>query len=309
MPAQWLTDFYEAHGEEIARLKMGEPTLRSVYGLNFYKSKEAAAYCRRMEKLDVPQGDQVVTPKPIRHLVIGDAHAKPGQSLERFTWLGRMCAALRPDVIICIGDWADMPSLSHYDKGKACFEGRRYLNDIRAANEALALFHDELPGDYTPRFVYITGNHEVRIDRRSNNSAEFQGLLTTDDLDFERLGWEIIPFLEYKEIDGVVYSHYFTAGNTDRAISGEFAASALIRKQLKSCVAGHSHLLDYARRTDAFGRHVHGLVVGCYTDAIEEYAGPSNAIWWRGICVLDNVCEGDYDLSTFRLETIRGLWG
>lgn len=307
---KWLSDFVEEHGADIIRQNLGERRIRQMYGLNFYQSKEAAAYLKRHAQKIVPQGDQPAYRSLGKtHLVIGDAHARPDQDLSRFTWLGRMVAEIKPDVIISIGDWADMPSLSHYDKGHKSFEGRRYLKDIEAANKALELFHKELPGCYHPKLVQITGNHENRINRTCENNAVYDGLLSTGSLDFEDAGWEVVPFLHYKEIDGIIYSHYFTAGNTDRPISGEFAAAALVRKQLKSCVAGHSHLFDYARRTDARGNRVNGLVVGCYTDAYETYAGPSNAIWWRGICVLRNVNNGDYDLETHSIGAIQERWG
>ena len=68
------------------------------------------------------------------HLVIGDAHAKPGVSNDRFEWLGKLVIRVRPDVVINMGDWADMASLCLYDKGKRSYEGRRYLEDIEAAN-------------------------------------------------------------------------------------------------------------------------------------------------------------------------------
>ena len=42
------------------------------------------------------------------HLVIGDSHAKPGINNDRYTWAGRLAVDLKPDVIIDIGDWADM---------------------------------------------------------------------------------------------------------------------------------------------------------------------------------------------------------
>jgi hypothetical protein len=40
----------------------------------------------------------------------------------------------RPDVVVNIGDFADMPSLSTHDKvGSKYFEGKRYKDDIAFA--------------------------------------------------------------------------------------------------------------------------------------------------------------------------------
>jgi len=71
------------------------------------------------------------------HLVIPDVQAKPGIDFTYLNNIGKYIVEKKPDVIINIGDFADMPSLSSYDKGKKAFEGRRYLADIKASHEAM----------------------------------------------------------------------------------------------------------------------------------------------------------------------------
>jgi hypothetical protein len=242
------------------------------------------------------------------HLVIGDAHAEPGHDLERFAWLGRLVAHVRPDVVISIGDWADMPSLSAYDVGKRSFEGRRYVADIEAANEALRLFHRNL-GDWQGRLVIVYGNHEDRIERACNDNAALDGTISLADLDFGKRGWWQVPYQQSLEIDGVHYSHMVPSGVMNRPIGGEHHAASLIRRRMVSTVVGHSHLLDYAIRTDGAGRRIQGLVCGCYFDAHHSFAGAANALYWRGICVLRNVRAGTYDLETWALERIRQQFG
>jgi hypothetical protein len=43
------------------------------------------------------------------HLIIPDPHAAPDEDLSRFSYLGKLIASVKPDTVICIGDWADMP--------------------------------------------------------------------------------------------------------------------------------------------------------------------------------------------------------
>ena len=249
------------------------------------------------------------------HLIIGDAHAAPDQNLERFAILGRMVRDIRPDVVICIGDFADMPALSSYDKGKKAAENRRYSADIEAANEALRLFHNEIDAynlkfpstPVNPRFVYCEGNHEHRIARAANDSPAFDNMRLSD-LDFERRGWEVFEFLRPATIDGVNYCHYFTSQNTSRAISGVSAARSLVNKKHMSCVVGHSHLFNHWTTT-AGDRRLHGLVVGWYCDVFKSYAGQSNAGWWAGICVLRDVKNGDYDLELWSYRRMVTRWG
>ena len=52
------------------------------------------------------------------HLVMGDPHCTPKASNERFLWAGKFAHDLRPNTIICMGDFASMDSLSSYDIGK-----------------------------------------------------------------------------------------------------------------------------------------------------------------------------------------------
>ena len=69
-------------------------------------------------------------------LIIGDPHAHPDYDNDRFTALGEYIVKEQPEHIICLGDMADMPSLSSYDRGTRGFEGRRYKNDVEAVIDA-----------------------------------------------------------------------------------------------------------------------------------------------------------------------------
>ena len=46
-----------------------------------------------------------------KHLVIPDCQVKSDVPLENLEWIGRYIVDKKPDVIINIGDFADMPSL------------------------------------------------------------------------------------------------------------------------------------------------------------------------------------------------------
>ena len=69
-------------------------------------------------------------------LIIGDPHAHPDYDNSRFEKLGKFIVKAEPDAVICMGDFADMPSLSTYDKGTKGFEGRRYKKDVDSILDA-----------------------------------------------------------------------------------------------------------------------------------------------------------------------------
>ena len=52
------------------------------------------------------------------HAIIPDCQVKDGVDLSYLTWVGKYLVEKKPDVIVQIGDFADMPSLSSYDVGK-----------------------------------------------------------------------------------------------------------------------------------------------------------------------------------------------
>ena len=47
-----------------------------------------------------------------KHLYLPDVQAKPGVDFSYLNKIGRYAVEKKPDVIICGGDFADMPSLS-----------------------------------------------------------------------------------------------------------------------------------------------------------------------------------------------------
>ena len=47
----------------------------------------------------------------MRILVIPDCQVKQGVPLEHLTWAGQAIADYRPDIVVNLGDFADMPSL------------------------------------------------------------------------------------------------------------------------------------------------------------------------------------------------------
>ena len=77
-------------------------------------------------------------------LIIPDAHANTDYDNERFTHLGKFIIKHKPDYIVCLGDFADMPSLSSYDKGTKGFEGKRYKKDIESCINAQEKLLDPL---------------------------------------------------------------------------------------------------------------------------------------------------------------------
>lgn len=248
------------------------------------------------------------------HLILPDSHAHPDHNNDRYEWAGKLVADLKPDVVISIGDWADMPSLSSYDRGTKGYEGRRYSKDVASAIDAQERFFAPIRSrkKKLPRFVQLEGNHEYRIKRAINSdAAHLDGVISPDDLGYRDFGWE---YVEYEgatpgiiEIDGIAYSHYFTSGIMGRPIGGVNPAYQLVTKYGHSCTQGHSHTFAYYHRANAVNE-VNGLVCGVYSDWFMDYAGAANEMWWPGVVLKTNVENGRYDLQQISLRTIREVY-
>lgn len=252
-----------------------------------------------------------------KHLVIPDVQAKPGHDFTYLTHIGEYIVEKRPEKVICLGDFADMPSLSSYDVGKKSFEGRRYRADIDAAHSAMehllapiqaynqraARNHKER---YNPELILTLGNHENRINRVINDDPKLDGTISIDDLDYEKYGWEVHPFLSVVVIDGIAYSHYFTTGVMGRPCT---TASAQLAKKHMSCVAGHQQGLQIATAYKADGSQLTSIIAGSCYEHDEDYMSVQGNKHWRGCLMLHNVEDGQFDLVSIPLHYLRKKFG
>jgi len=243
--------------------------------------------------------------RPKRHLVIPDVQAKDGVPLDHLEWIGKYVADKRPDVIVCIGDFADLPSLSSYDAGKKSFEGRRYKNDLEACHKAMEMLCEQFSNidGYNPRMVLTLGNHENRINRVVECDPKLDGLLRVEDLGYEAWGWKVVPYLEPISIDGVEYVHYVTSGVMGRPAS---SAQVALRERQGSVVQGHVQHIDIAihKKTQKFA-----LFSGICYQHKEDYLGAQGNSQKPGVWMLNEVQDGNADLLQISLEYLRRRYG
>lgn len=249
----------------------------------------------------------------MRHLVLPDCQVRPGDDTGYLTRIGKYIVEKQPETLVCLGDFADLPSLSSYDVGKKSFEGRRYINDVQATKEAMKALLAPLEDynqkqrkngkkQYRPRMVLCLGNHENRINRAVNDDPKLEGVLGIGDLGYEEFGWEVHDFLDVVILDGVAYSHYFVTGVAGRPAG---SAAAQFRKTAMSCVAGHQQGLQIHTGNRADGALLTSIIAGSCYEHDEDYLGPQGNKHWRGFLVLHEVNEGNFDLMPVSLDYIN----
>jgi len=226
-------------------------------------------------------------------VVVPDAHAHPSYSPDRFAWLGAFIEREKPSHVVCLGDFADMPALSQYDKGKRGFEGRRYVHDVAATRAALTVMHAEVR-TAAPEWLMCLGNHEARIDRACSDAAEMTGAIGIDDLGYREHGWQVWPYQSVMRLGGFAFCHHLPSGNAGKPIGGKYQAAAMVRTLHESAIVGHSHLWDQAITTTPIGRRVMTISAGCYVSADhdESWSAATQHLWVNGVTVLEDVRAG-----------------
>lgn len=239
----------------------------------------------------------------VKHLVIPDCQVKPGVPLNHLIAAGNFIAEKRPDVIICLGDFADMPSLSSYDRGKRSAENKRYKADVEACHKAMELLMSPIvkAEGYAPRLVMTLGNHEDRIARYADDFPALHETISVQDLGYQSWGWEVYPYREVVKVDGIAYSHFFYNPNTGKPYAGENLETRLKTIGM-SFTMGHQQGLKSAIRDLADGTRQRGLVAGSFYQHDEEYKGPQGNGHWHGLVMKHEVSEGNYDLMEISLD-------
>lgn len=308
--------------QAVSLYNTGTMSRRSIAEMIQIPRSTVLDFLRKYEKFKTTGVQEGENTEGQTHLVIFDTQVRPGISLEYLRWIGEYIVRKQPDVIILIGDHADMPSLSSYDKGKRTAEGKRVKEDIQAAIDGMAVllgplntFQTKQCDDgvavgeiYNPRLVLTLGNHEDRISRHVDANPEMHGFLSMDDLEYEAFGWEVIPFLTPIEIDGVYYCHYFPNVMTGKPLGG--TAANMLKTIGESFTMGHRQILDVATRTlQTSGNRQWGVICGSSYVHDESYKGVQGNKHWRGILVKHNVKNGSYDPLFISMDWLEKEYG
>lgn len=248
-------------------------------------------------------------------VVFSCAHVTPEVPNDRFTWLGKFLYDLKPDMVIDLGDGADMKSLNSYDtRYPQAIVTQSYEKDIESYNDAQERLRWQFRNHKKkrPYWVGLEGNHENRIKKAITNDPRLEG--QKYGVSFGHLQtkeW----FNEYHEYhnsapsiadyDGVSYAHYFSSGNYGTAVSGTHHAYTLLQNRNSSSTCGHSHKRSLYFKDGSYPNPIIGLVAGCYKGGEEAWAGQANNDWWKGVVIKREVRNGYYEPEFVSLKTLE----
>jgi len=189
-----------------------------------------------------------------RIAVVSDLHAPYHDALAWATCLHAI-EALRPDVVVVIGDFPDCYSVSRHMKDPGRVQGFR--DEIEAVRRELR----RIETLRVPRRIYIEGNHEFRLARYiAAQAPEFYGLLDVRGLlGLDAHGWEWVPYRQHIVIGDAIFTH-----DVERA--GIYAARHSLADAGGSIVFGHSHRLALHMGGTLAGAVHYALNVGHMAD-------------------------------------------
>lgn len=244
---------------------------------------------------------------------IFDTQVKQGVNFKYLSYYAHHIVDTRPDIVLIMGDWWDMPALCRY-KSKREAEKARVIQDLEAGWLAMDLFMSiVLKGVkrsklWNPKFHFCVGNHDpqVRIPRFLEDHPEWEGLIPEDtDKRLRAYGFKVHGFLEVASICGFDCSHYFTNpfASTGNPMSGNI--EAMLQKIGNSFIAAHNQKQKFGRIYTPKGEPRLGISCGSSYEHSEKYLGPQGNHHWRGSIILKGARRGNADVHEYSLQTLR----
>ncbi len=249
----------------------------------------------------------------LKIVVIPDTQVKPNVDLRHISAAGRYILEHKPDVVVVIGDWWDMPSLNRFGS-KLELDGRRVLEDIQCGKDAMEAFLAEFYNidGYRPRMVFTVGNHDpqVRIPRVLEELPHLEGLLVDDtDAWLTERGFEVYKFLDVCNIEGVRFSHYFQNPHSAKRAPLGGQIDTMLKNAGFSFVQGHTQGLKMGKHYLADGTRRVGIVAGSFYSHDEAFMGGQGNEHWRGIIQLNEVKDGGCDICELSMNYLMRKHG
>lgn len=207
------------------------------------------------------------------------------KSVEAVT---KFVADYKPDQLFCVGDEADSPEPSRWNKGTAGEYSGTLQKGLDKTAEIMKAFK-EAAGDVP--FHVMRSNHGDRIQHYINRYAP--ALASLRELEYSKL-------LHYRENEITYHDKIYEfapgwimahgdEGNLVRTAGG--TAMALARKTGSSVVCGHTHRLGIQHEHTGFNgkiqNRLYGVEVGHLMDLSQaSYLNTGSANWQQGIAIL-----------------------
>ena len=197
--------------------------------------------------------------------------------------------SFKPDALLCVGDEADQPEPSRWNKGYAGEYAGTLQKGLDATHKVLAGFREAV-GESAP-FHLMRSNHQSRISTyvhryapalSSLKSLEYEQLLGFDEIGvtFHREPYEFAPgwLLAHGDEGSLIQ----TSGGTALGLAKKWGRSVLCGHTHKAGLL-HQHLAVNAKVTS----HLFGMEIGHLMDMRKaDYLKAGSANWQQAFAVI-----------------------
>lgn len=252
-------------------------------------------------------------------LVIPDGHVDDEQDLSRWALLGNLIVERQPELIVQLGDFMSINSLSHWDLNKNYkMEGKRFSREMEAGRTALDLLFGPLRKYnvdrrtkkrkiYNPEILWLEGNHEDRVNRYIDTHSSLAGQLELDlpqNLNYAAYPIDqIVRYREYVYRDGIAFCHVPFNGRS--AVTGKYITARALEVMGTSVVFGHAHRWQ-EQDVDRHGADViQALCAGCFFEHSDDYVKGTQTTYRRTVALLHQYDFGRFDPEAISIARLR----
>lgn len=187
-------------------------------------------------------------------LFIPDVHV-PYEDTKAVELMLEVARREKPDTVVVMGDCADFYAVSSHAKDPNRVNLLEW--EVGAVND----FLDKLDSIGAKEYIFVSGNHEDRLERYLMNKApELFNIVRIDKLfNLEKRGWKYVPYKQDYKVGKIYVTH-----DTGRA--GATAHTDALNAYQDNVVIGHTHRLAYSVVGNARGVPHVGAMFGWLGD-------------------------------------------
>lgn len=248
-----------------------------------------------------------------RGLWLGDFHTGITKINDgRAEMLGKFARRNNVDYVVQIGDFISADSVNPHAKRGT----RRSKEAPDVSGDLFALVNEGLTfvANLNPRSrkkaripLYITeGNHEQWFYRFQNDVPEIGDMLIAHlHQGFARFADEYIRYGQFKEIEGVLFTHAPVV--CGKRVEGKYAEERIAERTNKHVVFGHTHRLKMVTSEKFLSPPVHVINIGCSLLGPEDYCEHDSASnWWYGVVIAEHNENKINKLEFITMDEVMG---
>jgi hypothetical protein len=172
-------------------------------------------------------------------LILPDLHA-PYHHKPSFELVLKVGQAIAWDVLVSLGDFYDMYSVSRYTKDPK--RAMQLDDELREARQQCLQPLNKLR---IKRKIITLGNHDIRPNEYLKERAGdiYSRVVQEDWLGFKSTGWEVLDYRDYAQLGKLFITHEVAANGAEKVLNAV----------QNNIVSGHDHQINYLIRGTALG--------------------------------------------------------